>query len=549
MSRKRTIAVVSLAIVPLLAGGFVLQDRTGRDNARLFDQVLSIVSQRFVDTVDAAGLYEKAAKGLVHELNDPYTVLFTPKELSSFTTQTGGRYGGVGMQIEDVKGNITVARVFPNTPAENAGIREGDRIIQVDTAATKGWKLDQVSDALKGTPGSKINVKFTRPGVADPIAVRFTRAVIHIPAVPYAILLDDKVGYILFQQFNETATDEVVAALNRLTKAGAKGVVLDMRDNPGGILDQALSVSNVFLKEGQEIVSVRGRGTQPQVYAAQNAALAANIPLVVLVDDGSASAAEIVAGALQDHDRAVLVGTTSFGKGLVQTLFPLEGGYALKMTTAKWFTPSGRSIQKERKVVDGRFVADTAPDSLETDAVRKTRPAYKSDAGRTVYGGGGITPDLIIKPDTISSAEQTLAKALTPKVQDVYTTLADYAISLKPTITSPTFTVQPQWREEFYRRLQSAGVKVDKKVYDAGSAYVDRQLEYRLTRLVYGDSTLRRRTLPQDSQLKKAVELLQRAPTQRELFTLAASQAAPTPQRAAGATAAASRTPPPTEKP
>ena len=527
MSRKRTVAIASLVAVPLLAGGFVIQDRSGRDNARLFDQVLTIVSQRFVDTVDAAGLYEKAAKGLVHELNDPYTVLFTPKELQSFTTATGGRYGGVGMQIEDVKGNITVARVFPHTPAEEAGIREGDRIIQVDTASTKGWKLDQVSDALKGTPGSKINVKFSRPGVGEAIAVRFTRAVIHIPAVPYAIMLDDKVGYIPFQQFNETATEEVVAALNKLSKSGAKGVVLDMRDNPGGILDQALSVSNVFLKEGQEIVSVRGRGTQPQVYAAQSAALVPNVPLVILVDDGSASAAEIVAGALQDHDRAVLVGTTSFGKGLVQTLFPLEGGYALKMTTAKWFTPSGRSIQKERKVVDGRFVQDTAPDSLETEAVRRSRPAYKSDAGRVVYGGGGITPDLLVKPDTISSAEQTLAKALAPKAQEVYTTLAEYAITLKPNVTSPRFTLQPQWREEFYNRLQAAGVKVDRKVYDAGGSYVDRQLEYRLTRLVYGDSTVRRRTLDQDSQLKKAVDLLQRAPTQRELFTLAERQQPP----------------------
>ena len=529
MSRTRTAAIASLVIVPLLAGGFVIQDRSGRDNARLFDQVLSIVSQRFVDTVDAAGLYEKAAKGLVHELNDPYTVLLTPKELSSFTTQTGGRYGGVGMQIEDVKGNITVARVFPHTPAEGAGIREGDRIIQVDTASTKGWKIDQVSDVLKGTPGSKINVKFARPGVGEPIAVRFTRAVIHIPAVPYAIMLDPKIGYIPFQQFNETATEEVLAALVKLTKAGAKGVVLDLRDNPGGILDQALSVSNVFLKEGQEIVSVRGRGTAPQVYAAQNAAAAANIPLVVLVDDGSASASEIVAGALQDHDRAVLVGTTSFGKGLVQTLFPLEGGYALKMTTAKWYTPSGRSIQKERKVVDGRFVQDTVADSLETDAVRKTRPVFKSDAGRSIYGGGGITPDLIVKPDTISTAEQTLAKALAPKAQDVYTTLADYAIALKPSITSPAFTVQPQWREEFYTRLQSAGVKVDRKVYDAGASYVDRQLEYRLTRLAYGDSTVRRRTFPEDSQLKRAVELLQRAPTTRELFTLAERQQPPRP--------------------
>jgi carboxyl-terminal processing protease len=521
MLRHRKVAVAALATVPLLAGGFVLQDRASRDGARLFDQVLTIVNARFVDTVDAGALYEKAAKGLVHELNDPYTVLFTPKELQSFNTQTGGRYGGVGMQIEDVKGNITVSRVFPHTPAEDAGIREGDRIVQVDTAAIKGWKLEQVSDVLKGTPGSRVNVKFSRAGVADPIAVRFTRAVIHIPAVPYAIMLDGKVGYIPFQQFNETASDEIVAAVRKLTRDGAKGVILDMRDNPGGILDQAITTSNLFLKEGQDIVSVRGRGTDPQVVKASDAPLVPSLPLVVLVDDGSASAAEIVAGALQDHDRAVLVGTTSFGKGLVQTLFNLDGGYALKMTTAKWYTPSGRSIQKERKVVDGRFVADTAPDSLESSAARKNRPAYKSDAGRVVYGGGGITPDIIVKPDTISSDEQVLAKALAPKAQEVYTTLAEYALSLRPSITSPNFTVQPQWREEYYRRLQAAGVKVDRKVFDAGAAYVDRQLEFRLTRLAFGDSTLKRRTLKDDSQLSKAVELLQKGTTQRDLFTLA----------------------------
>ena len=538
MLRHRKVAIAALATVPLLAGGFVLQDRASRDGARLFDQVLTVVNARFVDTVDAGSLYEKAAKGLVHELNDPYTVLFTPKELQSFNTQTGGRYGGVGMQIEDVKGNITVSRVFPHTPAEDAGIREGDRIVQVDTASTKGWKLEQVSDALKGTPGSRIAVRFARPGVADPIAVKFTRAVIHIPAVPYAIMLDGKVGYIPFQQFNETASDEVVAAIRKLTKDGAKGVVLDMRDNPGGILDQAITTSNLFLKEGQDILTVRGRGTEPQVVEARDTPLVPNLPLVVLVDDGSASAAEIVAGALQDHDRAVLVGTTSFGKGLVQTLFNLDGGYALKMTTAKWYTPSGRSIQKERKVVDGRFVADTAPDSLETTASRKNRPAYKSDGGRIVYGGGGITPDVIIKPDTISTAEQTLAKALAPKGQEVYTTLADYTLNLRPGITSPDFKVQPEWREEFYRRLEAAGVKVDRKVYDAGASYVDRQLEFRLTRLAFGDSTLKRRTLHDDSQLEKAVQLLQKSTTQHDLFTLAEhEQPASKPVAVKGATA------------
>jgi len=184
----------------------------------------------------------------------------------------------------------------------------------------------------------------------------------------------------------------VADAVTRLQKDGAKGVVLDMRGNPGGILEQSIQMSNLFLKNGQEIVSVRGRGAAPQSYGTSGNASFPTIPLTVLTDEGSASASEIVAGALQDHDRALVVGSTSFGKGLVQTLFPLDGGYALKITTAKWYTPSGRSIQRERKFENGRFVEEK-PDSAETEAKKKARPAYKSDAGRIVYGGGGIEPD------------------------------------------------------------------------------------------------------------------------------------------------------------
>jgi carboxyl-terminal processing protease len=531
MSRNRTAAVALLA-VPLVAGGFLLQSRSERDSARLFDQVLTLVSNRFVDTVDAAGLYEKAARGLVHELNDPYTVLFTPKELQAFTTTTGGRYAGVGMQIEDIKGQITVNKVFPNTPAEQAGVSEGDRIMFVDTASTKGWKIDQVSNALKGPPGTKVNVRFSRPGVSEPIAVRFTRAVIHIPAVPFATMVDGKIGYIPVQQFNETATEELANALRRLQREGAKGVVLDLRGNPGGILDQAFAMSNLFLSEGEEILSVRGRSNDVQTYVAKERPAAPSVPLVVLTDGNSASAAEIVAGALQDHDRALIVGTTSFGKGLVQTLFPLDGGYALKMTTAKWYTPSGRSIQKERKVVDGRFVNEDAPDSLETDTVRKARPAFKSDAGRVVYGGGGITPDIIVQPDTISTVEQQVAKSLAPKAQEVYAALANYAVDIKPTVTSPNFAVQPAWRDEFYRRMQASGVTIDKQQYDSAAPYIDRLIEIRVARVAFGDSTATKRGFRDDAQLQKALEVLRRGQTQKDLFVIAQREHAVLPPRA-----------------
>lgn len=524
MRRSFAAAAAGIVALPLVAGGFLLQSRQVRDGARLFDQVLGYVSDRFVDTLDTGTLYEKAARGLVHELKDPYTVLMSPKELQSFQRTTGGRYGGVGMQIEDQQGLITVSRVFPNTPAENAGILEGDKIVQIDTQSTRGWKLQQVSNTLIGTPGTKVNVKFARPGVTEPIQVRFTRAVIHIPAVPYALMLDNKVGYIPLQQFNETATTEVQRALKRLTAEGARSLVLDLRGNPGGYFDQSQTVSNLFLKPGLEIVSVRGRATEPQTYVSKDEPVAPTIPVVILTDGGTASASEIVAGALQDHDRALIVGTTSFGKGLVQSVFNLDGGYAIKMTTAKWFTPVGRSIQKERKLLPSGEFVEVHPDSLESDSARKARPAYRSDAGRIVYGGGAITPDIIVKPDTLTTPEQALAKALAPKAQEAYVTLSSYALELKPTVTR-SFTVKPEWRGEFYTRLRAAGIQIDRAQYDAGSAYIDRLLDRRVSRLAFGDSTAKRREIPDDVQLRRALEILERAPTQQELFVIAARTA------------------------
>jgi carboxyl-terminal processing protease len=520
MFRRRS-TLAAAVLLPIAAGGFLIQNRASTDGARVLDQVLQLVSQRFVDTVSSGELYEKAARGLVKELNDPYSELFSPKELASFSQQTNGKYAGIGMQIEDQQGAITISKVFPHTPAEAAGVREGDRIAYVDTLSTHGWKTQQVSDYLIGQPGTKVTVKFQRPGVPDLITSTFTRQVIHIPAVPYAIVLDGKIGYVPVQRFNETATDEVETAVARLAREGVKGVVLDLRGNPGGILDQSTAMSNLFLKEGQEIVSVRSRSSDTQRFTTSGSAVFPTLPLTVLTDDGTASASEIVAGALQDHDRALVIGTTSFGKGLVQTLFPLDGGYALKITTAKWYTPSGRSIQRERKFENGRFV-ETPADSLETEAKKKDRPAYRSDAGRVVYGGGGITPDIIVHDDTLTTAEQTLTKAFAPKTQDVYVTLADYALELSRKVPKD-FRVQPQWREEFYRRLAAKGVTLDRAQYAAASRYVDRLLEQRVARYVAGDSTAKRRDLPFDAPLRKAIEVMEKGQSQRDLFTIAAA--------------------------
>jgi carboxyl-terminal processing protease len=468
---SRKLSALSIVLIPLVAGGFLLQSRAEREGDRLLDQVFGYVQDRFVDKVSTQDLYEKAARGLVEELNDPYSELLAPKDLKRFQASTGGKYGGVGMQIEDQQGWITVSTVFPHTPAERQGV-------------------------------------------------------IHVPAVPYAIMLDNRIGYVVLQRFNESAAQDVERSIRDLTRKGARSILLDLRGNPGGILEQSLEVSNLFLKRGQHILSVRGRVGNPLDYSAQQEPVLPSLPLVVLTDESSASASEIVAGALQDHDRAVVIGQTTFGKGLVQSVFPLDGGYALKLTTAKWYTPSGRSIQKDRKIESGRIVAE-AFDSTETEAAKKNRPAYKSDAGRVVYGGGGITPDIIVPDDTLSTLEQQVARAtlVGAKSVDAYVTMHDYALELSRQVR-PDFQVQPAWRDELYRRLTAKGVTVDRAQWDASSRYVDTQLEQRITRLAFGDSTAKRRSLKYDAPLRKAIEVVNRGQTQKDLFAIASAEAA-----------------------
>jgi carboxyl-terminal processing protease len=536
MPRPRTAAAASLLLIPMVAGGFFLQKTPAHATPRLFDQVVSLVASRYVDSLQGSVIFEKAAHGLVRELNDPYSELLAPKQNDEFNRSVGGRYGGVGMLLEEQKTtgttSVVVSRVFPHTPAEDGGVREGDRIVEVDSLSTADSKIDRVSDALRGVAGTTVRVTFARPDVGEPVKLAFKRAVIHVPAVPFATMLGEKVGYIPLQTFNENTAEEVETAAAKLVGEGAHGIVLDLRDNGGGIVEQALAVSSLFLKHGQAIVNVRSRNTADEVARASDEQLRSQPPMVILTDGGTASASEIVAGALQDHDRALVLGTTSFGKGLVQSIFPLDAGYGLKITTGKWYTPSGRSIHRERVLLpDGRFV-EARPDSLETEAEKRARPRFSSDAGRTVYGGGGITPDLIVPDDTLSTSEQELLRSVAPKAQAFVSVLNQYAFELKSS-AARDFTVTPAWRNELRRRLSAAGVTIDPKLEPAATKILDRELDRRIARLLLGDAGAKQRALADDHQLARAVSMLAAARSQEELFASARVTAATTPSESA----------------
>lgn len=505
---RRTLLAAGL--LPVVAGGFAFQSLAGGDGSRVFYEVFNHVLNERPDTVSADALYEMAARGMLERLGDPYAELYSARQLAEFQRESlRNRYGGLGMGVERLEDTVTVTRVYPGTPAEGAGVRVGDRIVEVDGTDVVGWETSQVTARLLGTPGTGVNVVFRRAGAPRPLALQ--RAVIRIPVVPFSTVLEGGIGYVPLQQFSENARGELAQAVASVRKAGATSLVLDLRGNGGGSLNQAIRISNLFVDRGDEIVRVVYRNVPTEVYVAtEEPMIPRDLPVVVLTDGGAASASEIVAGALQDHDRAVVVGETTFGKGLVQDLFQLDGGWALKLTTGRWYTPSGRSIQRDHG----------APVERDPRAPRdSTAPprVYRSGAGRPLQGGGGITPDVVVVEDTLIGAERALMQALARNGGAANQALTALALREVGRATE-AFRSTPAHREELHRRMARAGLTVDRATFDAAPALVDRLIEQRVASVALGDLALFRRGVPRDAQLQAAMGLLRGARSQQEAF-------------------------------
>lgn len=523
-TRARWLLVLLIGAISFGSGGWLLHgtDRApSLDGDQLFQRVLGAVRTYYVDSLPTDSLMHKATQGMLNELGDPYSTLLEGEDYRQLAEQTTGNYGGLGIQIDVRDGWITVVAPLPQTPAERAGIEAGDLIVTVEGKSTQGINQDDAIKILRGKPGSTANIEVRRPGLPQLLPFAITRETIHNRSVQPGTLVGPGIALVQLNPVSETSADELREEITRLQAKGMKSLILDLRQNPGGLLDQGVAVSDLFLDPGQQIVSTRGRaeGTS-HLFAAEDDQPWPRMAVVVLVNQWTASAAEIISGALQDNDRAVVVGLPTFGKGLVQSLFNLGDGRALKLTTARWFTPSGRSIQRSSNDEDEQLrqvqAIATGTDSINVDSL----PVHHTVSGRVVHGGGGIVPDRLVRLDTLTTAERNFVRGLGGDVASYNDALVVAALEIKERklVTSPDFTVTPAMRELVYAKLASKGATLSEQQRADGASLVDDQLAYQVARYVFGrEEELRRRSLD-DRQVRLAVSLLERGGTPEALM-------------------------------
>ncbi len=381
-------------------------DSDVRDSYKQFTQVYETVEENYAEPVSAdKAIYNGAIPGMLHSL-DPHSNFFDPKSYSLLREEQRGKYYGVGMTVGPRNNKVIVIAPFAGTPAYRVGIHPGDIIVAVDGKPTDNMSTSDVADLLKGPKGTTVKITVLREGSEKPLDFNVVRDEIPRYSVDLHFMIKPGIGYMHVSGFQETTEHEVAQALEEM--GDIKGLILDLRQNPGGLLSEGVGVADKFLKKGQLIVSHHGRTSPEKRYAAAHGNGGKDYPLVVLVNRGTASAAEIVAGAIQDHDRGLIVGETTFGKGLVQTVYPLAENTGLALTTAKYYTPSGRLIQRDYSnlsLYDYYY-------NREKEENNSNHEVKLTDSGRTMYGGGGITPDVKLPPYKSNKFQETAAAAL-----------------------------------------------------------------------------------------------------------------------------------------
>ena len=511
---RRALFTVVLFFAVCAVVGSVLQRRVGaqssedesqlRDSLKSFTNVYAVVEQNYAEPIQGdkadTAIYDGAIPGMLRVL-DPHSNFYDPKAYARMREEQHGRYFGVGMTIQQAFGGGKVYVVFPmeGGPAFKAGVHPGDVISAIDGKSTDGMTSDAVAKTLKGPKGTPVQVSMTREGQAKPLVFPLVRDEIPNPSVDLKYEIRPGIGYIHLKQFQETTAQEVIEAVDGF--GDLKGLVFDLRDNPGGLLSQAVEVCDHLLAKGQTIVSQRGRAYPDQNYTAMRGNDGKAFPIVVLVSRGTASAAEIVSGALQDHDRALIVGQTTFGKGLVQTVYNLSENTGLALTTYHYYTPSGRLIQRNYAGVSLYDYYYNHAGALPPDTTN--REVKLTDAGRTVYGGGGITPDEKIEPPKANHFQETLlSKEVFFHFGPVY--LANRTVD-------KSFQVDEAVLTEFKQYLTSQSIPYTQADLDGVSDWVKESIKSSINTIQFGESTGLRVRADWDPMIQKALTFLPEA--------------------------------------
>jgi len=485
-----------------------------------FTNALTVARSHYAGEVDSDRITKSSIVGMLHTL-DPHSSYLDPKEWQEFQSQQQSHYSGIGSTIIPHNGKVYILSPFDGTPSYRAGIRYGDQIIEIDGQSTEGWTSVQVTNKLLGPEGTPVSVKISRIGVDHPLEYKLVRASVPLPSIASYFMVGKGIGYIDLQRgFNTTTFDEMSRALKDLHQQGMTSLVLDLRFNRGGLVDQAWRVTNEFLYHGQKIVSMRGRAPffPDRDLAASNTS-PDDMPVVVLINGGSASASEIVAGALQDHDRARWVGEGSFGKGLVQNVFQLKDGSGLLLTTGKYYTPSGRLIQRD---YTNRSFYDYYLQRGDKEALQVHRPEAKhTDSGRVVYGGDGIQPDVAIKTplrifrlnrlwtDPVFAFSRDLVAGTIPGLAEFKVTApADHKHRFDPS----EYRVDDKVLAAFKQYLKGhPELKADRPNLDKESEVVKDLIRQEVVTAAYGQETARAVFLESDVQMRKALAELPNA--------------------------------------
>lgn len=512
-------AVVFVLAVSALVGGFfgrraLAVDDKISEHYKTFTAALAAIESQYVDTVESDKVIYAAVRGMLGTL-DPHSSFFDPKEYAAMRERQEGRYYGLGITIQSVNGDITAASVFEGSPAYRTGIRRGDIIAKIAGQDAKGWTSEQAMKNLRGAKGTVVQIEIKRRGYEAPIPFAVTRDEVQILTVPAFFMIDATTGYIRHQDWGENTDREIQRALNELRSKGMKRLLYDIRANPGGPLDQAIKVSNEFLPKGKMIVYTRGRvQNSDQDYRATDDGPVTDIPMVVLANRNSASASEIFTGALQDHDRAFIVGETTFGKALVQSVYRIANGAGLALTTAHYYTPSGRLIQRPWDETFDEYLSYT---QKEQQAPKTHNPAdlKRTDAGRPVYSGGGVEPDKYLAGPT--GAEQGFGFNTTPfgrmlyarqtfeSYAQKYMAVGDTRIAQQGTgrvSVAANFTVTDAMVDDYKQQLIADRFKIDDAAFAQDGEFIRAMIRYRIDEAVFGISEARRHIVAVDPQAK-----------------------------------------------